>query len=97
MPKLFNTIIVYDVYSFAENQEDARAAALANIRDGEQPLAPSQETALEAGRTQPRAAWANQAPLVGPAVSDADFDAVKGKTCQQVWDEQNKKAEPEKK
>lgn len=91
MPQLFNTIIVYDVYAYAESAEDARAAALANIHDGEFTLKPSQETALETGRTQPRTAWADQPPLVGPAVSDADFEAVKGKTCQQVWDEQNKK------
>lgn len=89
MPKLFNTIIVYDVYSYAENQEDARAAAMANIADG---LPPSTQTAIELGRQSVRDAWLNQSPLVGPAVSDEDFNKIKGKTCEQVWAEANTKA-----
>lgn len=95
MPRLFNTVIVFDVYTWAEDEIDAREAALANIRDAEAPLDPSEQTALDTGRTGPRTAWLNRGPLVGAGVSDADFAAVKGKTCEQVWTELNKK--PEKK
>jgi len=95
VPKLFNTIIVFDVYAWAENEEDAREAAIANIRDTEQPLEPSEQTALDTGRTGPRTAWINRGPLVGAAVAEADYQAVKGKTCLEVWESLNKK--PEKK
>lgn len=93
MPKLLNTIIVFDVYVWAEDATDAREAALANIRDGEEPLDPSEQTALDTGRTPPRTAWLNRGPLVGNKVSDEDYAKVKGKTCEQVWTEVNKKAD----
>lgn len=100
MPKLFNTIIVWDVYAYAENQEDARAAALENIKAGllgDTELPPSTQTAIELGRQSVREAWLNQTPLVGEAVSDADFQKIKGKTCEQVWAEMNKKSVDDKK
>jgi hypothetical protein len=95
MAKLFNTIIVYDVYTWAENEEDANAAALAMIRDHEEPEPPSEQNSLEVNRQPVRAAWLAKRPIVGAAVSDADFERVKGKTCEQVHAELTKK--PDKK
>jgi hypothetical protein len=92
--KLFNTIVVWDVYVLAENEYDARAGALANIVDG---LKPSEQVARDVGNRPVRAAWEREPPLVGPAVSDADFAKIKGKTTQDVWDALNKKPEAEKK
>ena len=100
MAKLFNTIIVWDIYAFAENEADARAAALANIQAGllgDIELPPSEQVAHDVGKRPVRTAWLNQKPLVGNAVSDADFEKVKGKTCEQVWAEINTKPKAESK
>ncbi len=90
MAKLFNTIIVWDVYAIAEDEADARAAAIANILEG---LPASEQVAREVGKQAVRAAWVNEKPLVGSAVSDEDFEKIKGKTCEQVWTEANIKSD----
>lgn len=88
--RLFNTIVVYDVYCVAENEEDARNAALANIVSG---LPPSEQVARDVGRQPVRTAWLKEGPLVGDAVSEADFQKLKGKTTQDVWEELNLKSQ----
>lgn len=90
MPKLYNTIVVYDVYAFAENEEDAREAAHANILSG---LKPSESVARDCGIRPVRDAWLKESPLVGNAVSDADFAKIKGMTSEAVWTMLNKKSE----
>lgn len=92
--KLFNAIVGWDVYVCAENEEDARAAVKTFIMEG---LASSYENAIEAREARHvRAAWTDQSPLVGAAVSDQDFESVKGKTTMQVqemlYTKQDKKA-----
>lgn len=89
MPKLYNTIVVWDVYALAESEEDARAAALANITSGELP--PSEQVAHDVGKRPVRAAWLGEKPLVGDAVSEADYENARGKTCEQIWTEINVK------
>lgn len=94
MPKLYEAIVVWDVVVWAESEEDAKAAVLSNIQAGlmgDIELPPSEQVARNIGVRPPRAAWQGQKPLVGAAVSDADYERVKGKTCQQVWEEINKK------
>ncbi len=78
--KLYNTIIVYDTYVLANSPDEARAALLALIRDGDQPEEPSEQTALEAkNEREIRTAWHDRGPLVASDVSDAEFESIKGK------------------
>jgi D-aminopeptidase len=91
---IYNTVVVYDVYVIAESPEAAREAALANIRDGEQPLPPSEQVALEVrAEREIRAAWAEEGPLVGNDVSDADFAKLKGKKMTEIYAMLHKKPE----
>jgi hypothetical protein len=81
--KLYNTIIVFDVFVVAESPETARAAALEGLR-GE--LAPSEQVATEVTRPNTiRAAWAAQTPFVADDVSDADFKTIYGKTTDAIY------------
>lgn len=83
MPKVFNTIVIYDVYVVAENHEDARAAAIAAIAEGDPP---TEQTALEArNENNIRESWRDKKPLVGSAVSDGDFEKCKGKTTLEIY------------
>ncbi len=82
--KLFNTCVVWDIYTVAESHEAARAAAEAMIKSGE--LNPSESVALEVKReNEVREAWRNERPLVGQDISDADFEKLKGKTTHDVF------------
>ncbi len=81
--KVFNTIVIYDDYVIAENHEDARAAVLAAIAEGDPP---TEQTALEArSENNIRESWRDKKPLVGAAVSDEDFAKCKGKTTAQIY------------
>lgn len=86
--KLYNTIIVYDVYAVAENEEDARAAVLANIRQAPpDSLRATEENALEVRELRSiRSTWLDQKPCVGEGVSDEDFQKLKGKTTQDIFE-----------
>lgn len=86
--KLFNVIIVWDVYCAAESHEEARKAAMEFITH-EVPaerLPPSESTALETREERNvRQAWRDEKPLVGNDVSDTDFEKLKGKTTLDVF------------
>lgn len=85
MPKVFNTIVIFDGYVVAENHEDARAAMIAAIKEGDEP---SESTALEArSDNNIRESWREKKPLVGAAVSDEDFEKIKGKTTLKIYQE----------
>lgn len=101
--KLFNTIIVWDVYCVAETEDAARAAVLNAIRtpsaadDGTVTFEiPSEETALECREERHvRDAWVQAKPFVADDVSDADFERVKGKTTLETLQMLHQKAKPE--
>ena len=79
--KLFNTILVWDVYVVAESEEAARAAAYALITATDDPLKSAEETAIEAREERNiRTKWRDERPIVGADVSDDDFEMLKGKT-----------------
>lgn len=86
--KLYNTIIVYDVYAVAENEEDARAAVLANIRlQPPDSLRATEENALEVRELRSiRSIWLDQKPCVGESVSDEDFERLRGKTTKDIFE-----------
>jgi hypothetical protein len=81
--KLYNTIIVFDVFVVAESPEAARAAAIVALRED---LAPSEQVAVEVTRPNTiRAAWVAQPPFVGDDVTDADFTTLQAKTTSEVY------------
>ena len=81
--KLYNTVIVFDVFVVAETPEAARAAALGALRED---LAPSEQVATEVTRPNTiRAAWVNQPPFVAADVTDADFATLRDKDTAAVY------------
>lgn len=95
--KLFNTILVWDVCVIAESEEAARAAVYAMITATEDPLKPSDSTAIEAREERNiRTAWRDERPIVGADVSDDDFETLKGKTVVEAHAMLYKKPEPTK-
>jgi hypothetical protein len=92
--KLFNTVIVFDVYCVAESADKAREMALIHVREG---LPPSEQVGLEVTSDRSiREAWREEKPLVGSDVSDGDFAKLKGKTTIQTFEMLHKKPEPAK-
>lgn len=84
--KLYNTIIVWDVYTVGADDEDPMAVLAAATEACRGDLPASTGTALHV--TQPRevrAAWVAEKPLVSNGVSDADFEQLKGKTTMEIF------------
>jgi len=82
--KLFNTVVIFDVFCVGNDPEKAREAVLDAIREG---MKPSEMTALEA-RTEGniRQSWRDQKPFVAADISDADFEKkIKGHTTIELW------------
>lgn len=85
--KLYNVIVVYDVYAVAESHEKAREAVLMAIvgGDGVTPESPSEQTAIESRENKNiRDAWIEQKPFVGDDVSDQDFESLRGKNTVEI-------------
>lgn len=88
--KLFNVIVVYDVYAVAHDFETATAAVKDFIQNGELP--PSESKALGVRReVEVREAWRNEKPFVGADVTDDEFEKIKGKTTIETYNLFNKK------
>lgn len=85
--KLFNAIAIYDVFIVAETPEAARTALLGVIRDGSEPIPPSEITALETrSEGNIRSSWRDEKPFVADDISDADFNRhVKGHTTVEIF------------
>ena len=86
--KLYNTIIVWDVYTVAESPEEAHSAALATIKGiaSDDVLPHSTDAQVEVtNEREIREAWLAERPLVAGDVSDADFETLKGKTTLDVY------------
>lgn len=86
--RLLNVIVAFDVYCVAgsEATSDANAinAVMELIRSGE--INASHFKALELRASPVRPQWTDQHPIVACCVSDADFEKLKGKTTQEVYD-----------
>jgi predicted NAD-dependent protein-ADP-ribosyltransferase YbiA (DUF1768 family) len=82
--KLFNVVIIHDVFVVGDNPEKAREAVLAAIREG---TSPTEMTALEArSESNIRQSWREQKPYVAADISDADFEkVVKGHTTIEMF------------
>jgi hypothetical protein len=83
--KLYNTIVIYDVYTIANSSETARKAVMQFIQAGD--IQPSESTALETrAENNIRSSWRDQKPLVGEDITDDDFDKrVKGHTTIEMF------------
>lgn len=84
-PKLFNTMIIFDVYTLARDGEQARECVLDWIRN--QQLTPSEQQALPVTRdVEIREAWRAEKPFVAADITDAEFESMaKGNTTVQVF------------
>lgn len=82
--KLYNTIIIFDVYAVAKSPEAANEAVKAWIKSGE--LAPSSENALEAREERNiRASWLDERPIIGDDLTDEEFKSLKGKSTAEAF------------
>ncbi len=82
--KLWNVIIVHDVFALAESPEKAREVILAAIHNGELP--PCDQNAIPVNHERSiREAWREQKPFVAEDVSDKDFESIKGKTTLEIF------------
>ena len=83
--KIYNAIVLYDVYVVAESGEAARDAVMQFITAGD--LQPSESKAMETREERSiRSSWRDQKPLVGADVSDENFEKlVKGHTTVEVF------------
>lgn len=90
--KIFNAIVLYDVFVVAETNEAAVEALKAWIAEG---LNPSEQKAMEArDERNIRQSWREQKPLIGADISDADFKKLKGKTTIEAFELIYKKNKP---
>lgn len=80
--KLYNTIIAFDCYVFAESEGAAIDALNEMIKSGE--VGGTHRKALELRASPVRKEWQDERPLVAADVSDADFERLRGKTIQQA-------------
>lgn len=82
--KLFNVIVIHDVYVAAESPEDARETIKKWLKTDE--AKPTEETALETrNEGNIRMSWREQKPFVGDAVPDKDFSRLKGKNVVETF------------
>lgn len=81
--KLFNAIAVFDVYVVAESSEDARAALMTALTEGQ---APSEIVGVEVMREDAiRVSWRDERPFVGAAVPDDGFAQIQGKSTVEIF------------
>lgn len=82
--KVWNVIVVHDVYAIAETPEAARASIIAAIASGEIEI--TEQNAIPVNHERSiRETWRDQKPFVGDDVSDADFETLKGKTTLEIF------------
>lgn len=90
--QLMNVIIAFDTYCVTGVGERAESNAIEAvidlIRSGE--IGPSHFKALTLRASPVRPQCQEQRPAVSADVSDADFEILKGKTTQEVYDLLNK-------
>lgn len=83
--RLYNTIIVYDVYTVGHTEEAARESLLAAILSGE--AKPTETIAREVTMSNSiRTSWLEQKPWYASDVSDDEFEQFKTMTTSAVWD-----------
>ena len=75
--RLYNTIVIFDVYVAARSSEAARECVLAAIADGS--AQPTEAVAKEiTAANSIRSSWANQSPYVASDITEEEFESLKG-------------------
>jgi len=102
--KLFQTIVIFDVVVAGKDDADARDTLLKEIRGfleakGAAPfLEPTTHTACEIRNERDlRAQMRDKPPIVGEALTDAEYQTLKGKTNLDVFNALYTKTPKEKK
>jgi hypothetical protein len=89
--RLFNTIIIFDVYTIARSGEAAREALIELIKTAQ--IEPTEAVAKESTMANSiRASQADVSPLVAVDVTDEEFEQLKGITNAQAFERFYKKA-----
>jgi hypothetical protein len=77
--RLYNTIVVVDVYTIAKSPEAAREALLAAIASGD--AKPTEAVAKEVTMANSiRNSWLEEKPFVAADITDEEFETLKGIT-----------------
>lgn len=82
--RLYNTIVIFDVYMISRSPEEARKALLESIANGD--AKPTEIVAKEI--TAPnsiRSSWLDQTPYVAGDISDGEFEDLRGITTSDAF------------
>jgi hypothetical protein len=83
--RIYNTIVVFDVYTVARSPEAAREALIAAIAAGE--AKPTEIAAKEVTMVNSiRQSWTETSPYVAADVTDEEFETLRGITTLAAWD-----------
>lgn len=89
--RLYNTIVIFDVYTIARSGEAAREALIELIKTAQ--IEPTEAVAKESTMVNSiRASQLEVSPLVAADVTDEEFDKLKGITNAQAFERFYKKA-----
>ncbi len=83
--RLYNTIIIYDVYCIARTADEARQAILQSIQGDVRMFTEATSRELTSINSI-RASWAEQSPFVAADVSDEEFENLKGITTSAAFE-----------
>lgn len=83
--RLYNTIIIFDVYTIGRTAEEARATLLAAIAAGD--AKPTEMVARElTARGSVRESWVDQPPYIASDVTEEEYKDLKGITTAEAFD-----------
>lgn len=89
--RLYNTIVIFDVYTIARSGEAAREALIELIKTAQ--IEPTENVAKESTMVNSiRASQLEASPLVAADVTDEEFATLKGITNAQAFERFYKKA-----
>lgn len=83
--RVFNTIVIFDVYTVGRSPETCRETILEAIQAGT--IQPNEVVAKEVTMANSiRTSWTEQKPWVAKDVTDEEFEQIKDLTTSQAWD-----------
>jgi hypothetical protein len=82
--RVYNTIVIYDVYTVGHTADSARDSLVAAIASGD--AKPTEIVAKEVTSANSiRASWVEQTPYVAADVTDDEFESIKGNAVGAMW------------
>ena len=85
--RLYNTIIIFDVYTVARSGDAAREGLLAAIRSQDNPAEPSENIAREVTmKNSIRGSWVEQKPYYASDISDEEFEKNRTYTTMELFE-----------